>query len=68
MDATSINKRVRDYLDELGMSNDTLSLGLPFFSDNQWYVTLSDGDMLLGVVVLDKNGTILYRNSYPVKS
>ncbi|MFA7100993.1 MAG: hypothetical protein WC196_04445 [Bacilli bacterium] len=63
MDITSINKRVRVYLDNYGLDN--VSLGIPMFDDKQWYVSVVLGDKLLGIVILDKDGEVLLEISYP---
>ena len=67
MDATIINKKVRAYLDELGIENDDLYINLPLFDEGYWYVSITDleHERLFGIVVLSPDGIVLTHQSYP---
>lgn len=58
MDATSVNRKVRQYL-KFANINDQVELGLPEFHDNHWFVTLEAESRGIGTVVLSSTGEVI---------
>jgi hypothetical protein len=63
VDITTVNSKIRKHLDNNGY--DRVDVGPPFFDGGYWFATITSGDMLLGVVILDPLGKVIIDKSFP---